>query len=263
MWKRLYSSARTKVENYLLQTETSYRLYLRLKYSVDKPLGSPNAPWSNKVLRKREEWVNAVKQVESLNLPLCSDLPKNWDSLSAVDCILKRGDRTAYILDAGAELYSMVLPWLYLYGYRNLIGVNLSFKSRMRRGPIRYEYGDITQNSFKENTFDAITCLSVIEHGVDLSSYFKEMSRILKPNGILITSTDYYETPIDTKGQEAYGAPIHIFSKQEILSALDVAKKFDLELTGPLDLSCEERTICWNRFKLSFTFLIFTLQKKG
>ena len=38
--------------------------------------------------------------------------------------------------------------------------------------------GDITKLRFDAGTFDAVTCLSVVEHGVDLDAYFREMSRI-------------------------------------------------------------------------------------
>jgi len=102
----------------------------------------------------------------------------------------------------------------------------------------------------------------VIEHGVDLNSYFKEMSRILKTNGILITSTDYYETPIDTKGQIAYGVPIHIFTKEEIEEAMNISEKYGLFLTSPLDLTCDEKVVYWKQYDLRFTFLNFVLRKK-
>ena len=46
------------------------------------------------------------------------------------------------ILDAGAEIYSNVLPALFLYGYRDLHGINLGFSDPTRRGPIRYIPGD-------------------------------------------------------------------------------------------------------------------------
>ena len=53
---------------------------------------------------------------------------------------------------------------------------------------------------YKENTFDFVTSLSVIEHGVDIQKYFEEMSRILKKDGLLLTSTDYWpEKTINTK----------------------------------------------------------------
>ena len=87
------------------------------------------------------------------------------------------------------------------------------------------------------------------------------MSRILKLNGVLITSTDYYEPPVDTKGQKAYGVPVHIFSKDEIIDALDIAKEFGLELTSPIDLSCDEPCVRWEELDLEYTFITFTLRK--
>ena len=219
----------------------------------------PKTFGENAVLKTQDEWRSTVEQVKSLGLPPHRDLPKNWDSLAALNCILRRTDKTAHILDAGAELYSMILPWLGLYGYSNLIGINLVFDQTVRRDSIIYEHGDITQAKFGENTLDAITCLSVIEHGVDLRSYFKEMARILKPEGVLITSTDYYAEPIDAKGQTAFGVPIHIFSKNEVLQIFELAEEFDLRLTSAINLDCQEKTVTWSG--LNYTFVVFTLQK--
>src|SRR6266700_2066103 len=211
---------RDAIRDVMLVPEKNYRLYLKYKSRSDKPNGYPKATSSNAVLRSRQEWENSVMQVEALGLPLRRDLPKNWDSLATLESILRKTNSEAKILDAGAESYSVILPWLYLYGYRHLTGINLVFDKPLRRGPICYEYGDITQTRFENDTFDVITCLSVIEHGVNVRSYFQEAARILKPNGMLITSTDYYPSPIDTRNQTAYGVPIHIFSKDEIISAL-------------------------------------------
>lgn len=261
MLRSMIKTARRNVEGVVLKPDAFYRLYLKKKYRIDKPPKHPDALWENKVLKTRAEWLQAAEQVRALRLPSRSDPTKNWDTLAALNCILKRTGKTANILDAGAESYSMILPWLFLYGYKNLTGINLVFDKRIRRGPIHYDYGDITQTEFFDNTFDAISCLSVIEHGVDLDSYFKEMSRIIKPGGVLITSTDYYESPVDVKGQRAYGVPIHIFSKDEICTALDIGRKYSLRLTSPLDLNCQDKPISWARFGLDYTYLVFTLQK--
>jgi len=73
-------------------------------------------------------------------------------------------------IDAGAELFSSLLPCLYLYGYTDLHGINLIFKRPERRGSIVYEYGDITNTKFPSEFFDAVACLSVLEHGVNFKS---------------------------------------------------------------------------------------------
>lgn len=252
---------RRRLRSILLRRDLAYRLFLKRKCGAMRPIGRPDAPWENAVLQGRDEWEQAIVQALGLGLPLHNEPAKNWDSLAALDSILRRTNTTAAILDAGAEFYSVILPWLFLYGYRNLRGINLGFSSPIQLGPIRYERGDITRTGFKENTFDAVTCLSVIEHGVDLDRYFKEVARILKPEGVVITSTDYFETPIDTQGKEAFGAPIRIFRRDEINDALQVASSHGLALTGPLDLSCGEKTVHWKQYQLDYTFLAFTLKK--
>jgi SAM-dependent methyltransferase len=181
--------------------------------------------------------------------------------LAALDCILASASRSANILDAGAEIYSRILPWLFLYGYRNLEGINVVFKDRKKLGPIVYCYGDVTATDYPDETFDAIACLSVVEHGVDLNAYFKETSRILKPNGVLITSTDYWHEPIDTHGKEMYGVPVHIFTRLELEQAIIMAEQNGLALTSSLDLVCNEKVVHWRGVDLDYTFVVFTLKK--
>jgi SAM-dependent methyltransferase len=104
--------------------------------------------------------------------------------------------------------------------------------------------------------------MSVIEHGVPLVDYFREMHRILKPGGLLITSTDYFPTPIDTGKLVAHGAPIKIFTRDEIEAALRLAVETGFELTGEVNLDCDEKPVRWEQCNLDFTFVIFTLRKK-
>ncbi len=252
---------RRRLRSILLRRKLAYRLFLKRQCGAMRPLGRPDAPWENAVLLSRDEWERAIVQALGLGLPLHKEPPKNWDSLAALDSILKRTKTTAAVLDAGAETYSVILPWLFLYGYRNLRGINLRFTSPIRLGPIRYERGDVTSTRFSDDTFDAVTCLSVIEHGLDLDRYFKEVARILKPEGIVITSTDYFETPVDTRGKAAFGAPIRIFRRDEITDAIQVASRYGLALTGPLDLHSGEKTVHWKEHQLDYTFLVFTLKK--
>lgn len=235
-------------------------MYLwKRRHKVRSPLGVPHASWCNAVLRTRTESDGAVEQVRRLGLPVMQDLPKNWDSLAALDLLLRRTDRSARILDAGSEQYSMILPWLAMYGYRHLVGCNLVFEAPRRLGPIRYEYGDVTALRYPDNSFDAVTCLSVVEHGVDLEAFFQEMARVLRPGGLLITSTDYFETPVDTHGQQAYGVPIHIFTAAEIEQALDLAANHGFALLSPVDLRSEEKVVTWPRFGLAYTFVIVSM----
>jgi SAM-dependent methyltransferase len=246
----------------ILRFDLLYRLYLKLKFGAGRLIGTPGARLPNGVLKSRAEWQEAHEKAKRLHVPLHRSEEKDWDHVAAVDAIVGTFPRSAFVLDAGAEFYSNVLPALFVYGFCNLYGMNLSFTDAARRGPIRYLPGDITRTGFTDGFFDAITCMSVIEHGVPLEPYFREMYRVLKPGGLLITSTDYFTVPIDTGDKAAHGAPIKIFCKGEIEEMLSLAKECGFEETGAVDLEITEPTVRWDRYDLDYTFLIFTMRKQ-
>lgn len=252
-----------RVRSAILQYEPLYRLCLKWKYGAGRlaaeAAASPALP--NRVLQSRAEWQQAARRGRALHVPLHRAEEKNWDHLAAVDAIVAATPRSARIFDAGAEFYSNVLPALFVHGYSELYGMNLSYADPARRGPIRYLPGDITKTGFPDGYFDAITCMSVVEHGVPLEAYFREMFRLLKPGGILITSTDYYPEPIDTGNRSAYGTPIKIFSKPEAQAMIALAGRYGFAPTGEIDWECAERPIRWEQYRLDFTYLIFTLRK--
>jgi len=252
---------RRRAKSVILGSDFAYRLYLRLKFGAGGPFERPAAPLPNGTLRSADEWKSTLEEARRLGVPRHRSEEKNWDHLAAAFAIMADTTPSGRILDAGAELYSNLLPTLYAYGYRNLVGINLDFPFPMRRGPIRYLPGDITQTRFPDDHFDGACSMSVIEHGVPLEPYFREMHRILKPGALLITSTDYFPTPVDTRGLSAHGAPIKVFTRAEIEDALRLAVECGFELTGEIDLECPEKPVRWEEFDLDFTFIIFSLRK--
>lgn len=258
----LLSQPRNSLRKNLLKTSWGYHAYMRLRWGTGKRQ-PPSDGRTNRTLRSQAEVAECVEEAKRLSLPPCEDAPKTWDTLAAVREVLLSTTPDATILDAGAEVYSRFLPWLYLYGYRKLYGINLIFGEPVQQGTIRYEQGDITRTRFPADHFDAIACLSVVEHGVDLNAFFAEMSRILKPGGVLVTSTDYFETPTDTSGLTAYGVPIHVFDREEIVAAVKLAQNHGLHLTGELDLSCQEKVVRWHPHKHEYTFISMAMKKKG
>jgi SAM-dependent methyltransferase len=243
------------------RTGAGARFFIEREHGVVGPFGRPDAPWNCAVLESADEVAKSLAQVRRLGLPPMADLPKNWDSLAALDLILRTTDPSARVFDAGGEWYSMILPWLFLYGYRHLTVGNLVFEGTIHRGSIVYEHSDLTRTKFTDGSLDVVTCLSVIEHGVDLEAYFREMSRILRSGGLLVTSTDYLETPVDTRGQVAYGVPIHVFSKEEIERALTLAARHGFALVSDLALHSKARVVRWEPFGLRYTFVVFALRK--
>jgi SAM-dependent methyltransferase len=214
------------------------------------------------VLRTVADWQAAVVECRRLRLPLHHDKQKNWDALGAVSTVVNRLGPDAAVLDAGAARYSSVLPWLRLYGFTDLVGNNLEFGADVRRGGVLFRYGDITATDFTEARFDAVTCMSVIEHGVPLEPFLTESARILKPGGLLVISTDYDQEPPDTSKHLAYGQPVKIFGPGEIKDLVSLAGEKGLQLEGELALEHPQRPVFWRRTGLHYTFIRLTFRKQ-
>ncbi len=232
----------------------------------------PTAVAPTGVLGDAQTWKRAADEARALGLPLHRDLPKNWDALGAVAAVLTLADdgsRTARVMDAGSARYSPVLPWLRLYGLGSaagsLLGINLEFGRQVTRDGVVFRYGDVTRTGLPDGHLDAITCMSVIEHGVPIEEFVRESARVLRPGGVLIVSTDYDQSPPDTTGKVIYGSEVHIFSPAEISDLVALADRHGLDLVGELDEAAfahAERPVHWKRVDLRYTFILLTFRKR-
>src|SRR3546814_3514491 len=94
-----------------------------------------------------------------------------------------------------------------MLGYRELYACDL-----LRKAPgffetygIRFSVQDLTRTDYPDAFFQAVTCVSVIEHNVVLAGFCAEMRRILGPGGLLLVSTAYWSEPVDCTGTFPYG----------------------------------------------------------
>lgn len=222
----------------------------------------PEAPgpvwrtWENRALLSAAEVDEAIAEIRRIGLVPHQDRPKNWDLMVALGSILEETSTRSRILEMGAARYSPLLVWLYQFGYRRLNGIDLVYEQPVRRGPVRFEPMDLTATTFPDGSFDAIACLSVIEHGVDVEAYLREARRLLRPGGLLVTSTDYWLDAIDTSGREAYGHEVRIFDGPSVRSFLDTAAELGFRTRRPVDLAVRERVVHWQRVDLDYTFVV-------
>ena len=136
-----------------------------------------------------------MKCLRSLGLFPHHDRVKSWDTLKMID-IIKQANMSAFVLDVGCN-GSPILPLLRRLGFMNLYGCDLFLEEGISAAIELYNTFDISvqdleKTEFENNTFDSVTSLSVIEHGISTQNYFKEMNRITKRRGLLLTSTDYW-----------------------------------------------------------------------
>jgi 2-polyprenyl-3-methyl-5-hydroxy-6-metoxy-1,4-benzoquinol methylase len=235
----------------------------------------------NSVLKNLSEVNYAINNLHSLGLFAHPDKVKSWDTYKMVK-IISEGDRSSFILDVGCN-GSPILSILKRLGFKNLYGCDLFLKkipSTLTEivyplyRPIIEMYEDkafnisiqnLEKTNFQDKMFDYITSLSVIEHGVNIQNYFKEMNRIMKKGGILLTSTDYWPDKIlniiKTKHNHR-NDPDNVFSKEEIeKDVLKAAELNDLILTEPIDFSFENKVVHYNVTGLDYTFIFFALKK--
>ena len=112
------------------------------------------------------------------------------------------------------------------------------------------------KTKYPSSRFDCITSISVIEHGVDARLYLKEMSRLLKPGGYLITSCDYWPEPIDTLHSLPYGLSWNIQTQNDIEGLISLAGDSNLFPVEPMDFSRADPVIKWNGKEYTFAFFI-------
>lgn len=220
-------------------------------------------------LQSRLESQIASELVRYLGLPSHHDEQKNWDTLKALSYILRNDDLETPVLDAGSSANSAILKWLSLLGYTKLYACDIREKaSRYDKGQIEFSVQDITSTDYPDKFFQAVTSISVIEHGAPLDRFVKEMHRILKPGGFLLVSTDYWSEFIDCSGIFPYGkenAEMKVFQPNELEEFCRMAESCGLSLCSPLNLKTKERAVRWDRVdrEYTFAFIAFTKKKLG
>ena len=209
---------------------------------------------TNAALRDTADIERAAQELTAAGLPPHPDRPKCWDGFLATLHAATTTPRDMPVLDAGAERYSTFLPGLRRLGFTDLTGINTVFTAEEVMDRIRYRPGDVTGSDLPDAWFGFVACLSVVEHGVDLPAFLREQARLLRPGGHLFVSCDYWETPIDTAGLQAYGVPVRIFTRADLEAAIAIAEAAGLRLVGSRNLNCVEKAVCWERFGLRYTF---------
>lgn len=227
----------------------------------------------NTTLKNEAEIEEATDELRKLGSKTHPDRSKNWDVLKIVRFILDRGKKTSNILEVGC-ISSPVLFNLRQKGFRFLYGIDIGlggkFENHVDRGlhggetPIYFFKQNLEKTDFEDNFFDFVISLSVIEHGADIQNYFKEMSRILRQGGFLLTSTDYWNKEVNTTGIYPYGkkyGEMRIFTRKDVHQMIKLAGEFGLRLTAPIDYGVRDKIVQWKLKKKEYTFIFIVLQK--
>jgi len=211
------------------------------------------------VLQSLKEVAIATQNLRDRGLPTHLTTEKNWDQW-LLSQYLSESDRQSSIIDLGCG-DCCTLDFLVALGFEQLHGIDLAIQQSTVNRPYQLYQGDLTATPFADQTFDYAVSISVIEHGVDLARFFKETYRILKPDGFLFVTTDYWQQkiPVDASIQP-FGLAWSIFSSGEVEEIIDLAQQHGFLLESDLKIpTCTERTVNW--YERQYTFIAFGLRK--
>jgi SAM-dependent methyltransferase len=209
-----------------------------------------------------EQSVKRLVSRTRLHRPLImGDYVKSWDVLATVRLLEEKLAKDDPILDFGCYA-SEILIALYKAGFTNLSGVDLDPRiSRMPHADrIRYRVGDFMNTPFEDASFQAITSISVIEHGFNGPRLFAEVSRLLRPGGYFIASFDYWQKKIDTTGTRFFDMDWLIFSEQDVQQLLCQAAEHGLHPIGDLNFEGRDKAVKHGGYEYTFAWL--ALQKR-
>lgn len=192
------------------------------------------------------------------------DRLKSWDVNLTVRLILEHLGFEAVVLDFGA-VGSEVPQILADCGYARVVGIDLdpSLYGFAETVTGRYVRGDFLTAPIRSASVDAITAISVIEHGYDRRLLMAEVSRLLKPGGLFIASFDYWPEKTDTSKMTMFNMTWTIFSEEDVRGLIREGTICHLQPLGDLDFDYGNRVVRWSGRNYSFAWLVMKKEERA
>lgn len=213
----------------------------------------------NFFLKTRSEIDHATKFMEDSRYVTSGISAKNWEILQVIP-YMRDGNWLDMGSDGGVVLENLVAKKI----KGNKVGIDLSYPDDVKspQEEIILYKGDLMDNPyFPDKSFDFITCLSVLEHGVSFEKLAKEVSRLLTDGGHLFLSFDYWTPRPDTSKTKLYSLDWRILDQDDVINLVEIFKQNGLEITTDIDWKTQDAVIndtyCSPVQGVSYTFGIF------
>lgn len=161
------------------------------------------------------------------------EAPNRYDARKELEIILKDfKDKKISVLDAGAGD---------CFAKRFFVGVNHKYTAMDLVGDDLDVIGDVQNTPFKENTFDMVLSLEVLEYVPSPQKMFMEFFRVLRNGGVLLLSA-----PLLSAG---FHNDLHRFTYPALKAMLEIAG-FKVKKISPM--GGYFRMLGWQISKLSY-----------
>lgn len=159
-------------------------------------------------LKTTEEIKEATRILTEKGLSLCKACePKNWD-LSLV----AKGQGDGDIIDVGCN-GSLVLE---NHKKAGLVGSLYGIDLFEVETPGKFIHGNFLDTELPRSYFDFVSCISVVEHGVDMNLFAEKCDYVCKSKARIFLSFDYWQTRIDVGNLRPFGLPWCIFCESDV-----------------------------------------------
>ncbi len=130
---------------------------------------------------------------------------------------------------------------------------------------VKYIVGDLNDTKLPDKYFNNITCLSVIEHEVDLTKFAGEVARLLDEKGKLFVTFDYWNPKIISP-IKLYGLSWQPLDEQLVRTLIAECERHELYLIEDMDWTINEAVIRYGYYSpdptMSYTFGLAVFEKR-
>jgi SAM-dependent methyltransferase len=156
---------------------------------------SPKAHVKDFFSERARAWADGYKAIEPRTLSALNLISRQRFALEMLEAGAPRASK---VLDAGCGPGEMARE-LTRRGY-DVWGLDIAEAmiryARERCGSGRFQAGDLEHLPFRDNTFDAVVCLGVVEYQEAAERSLREIWRVLRPGGRAVISTASAISPL-------------------------------------------------------------------
>lgn len=222
-----------------------------------EPVMLHNAARYCKFLRSRSEIERCTEYLKKNGLVSHAVICKDWE-IAHIIADLSEG----HLLDMGSS-DSYILKNAVIKGVKGeKFGIDLRTPN-VPLASVNYIEGDLMEVPLPDEYFQNITCLSVIEHEVNIKRFAAETARLLKHEGKLYVTFDYWEPKVKAD-MKLYGLEWNILDKEDVLMLIAECAQRGLQLVEEIDWTLGKAVIneeyCAPA-KVGYTFGMLVFQK--
>lgn len=174
--------------------------------------------WWNGSLRSVDQLATAARRAKAARLPLVAERDRNWDALESLELLLAETDASARIADIGLEDHQPLLEWLRIVDHG---WVQPEEGTRVRANRLLAMAGGPHDQAGAElpgtpGHYHVVVCRSLPGDRIPLRERLDQARRLLRPGGIFVLSTEFWDMPDPYDGGERRCARDHLCCRSSV-----------------------------------------------